>query len=455
MEPRDKYFYPVTPATLHKYAESIFAPIRRHECVTTVWVPMSGRRMWNKFIIENIELFGKELPGYKKYILVYIEPLDLTEETLAGYIRLVGNTFIETCENNPKCKKCLELDNDILVFDDEDASYSKLLDAFRNFLIKITKHGFEVVFFLGEFDELEFASKVFYNNLQSLWSNLYPKVFYIFLTIQDLTKPKFIEKFGELNAATLQNVIYIPIRQGADIDYLIDYFVERAGCEFNDKQKKLTKRICGGHPYLIKATVRIIANNYINEKSDRKVEEALFEHYDLLSAARRLYNLRSDTEKKVLKQIVFGEKISNHQTFKRLIKLGLVKKDDKKYNTFSRLFNHTVKSSEELDLSKSSKNKKVGLYIDENGGVICYSGNPIEEKFTRQEYDLLKMFLENQGKLINRDDISKILWGSEYYEKYSDWAIDQVVSKVRKKIKDLGTKTKLITIRGRGYKLSD
>ena len=62
----DKYYYPVTPQTLHNYAASVFSPLRRGECVTTVWVPMAGRRMWNKFLIENIDLFETELPGFPK-----------------------------------------------------------------------------------------------------------------------------------------------------------------------------------------------------------------------------------------------------------------------------------------------------------------------------------------------------------------------------------------------------
>ena len=104
MSAQDKYLYPVTPETLHKYAEDIFAPVRRGECVTTVWVPMAGRRMWNKFINENIYLFEKELPHYDKYLLVYIEPLDLTEESLAGYIRLMAKSFIEVATNNENVK---------------------------------------------------------------------------------------------------------------------------------------------------------------------------------------------------------------------------------------------------------------------------------------------------------------------------------------------------------------
>ena len=63
------------------------------------------------------------------------------------------------------------------------------------------------------------------------------------------------------------------------------------------------------------------------------------------------------------------------------------------------------------------------------------------------------MFLNGVNKLKSRDDIGDVLWGKESYEKYSDWAIDQIMSKIRKKLGLLGTKTRIVTVRGRGYKL--
>ena len=77
----------------------------------------------------------------------------------------------------------------------------------------------------------------------------------------------------------------------------------------------------------------------------------------------------------------------------------------------------------------------------------------VEEKFTRQEYSVLSMLLQKKSKLCTRDDIGDILWGNDSYEKYSDWAIDQLMSKLRKKLTDLGVKEKLVTVRGKGYKL--
>jgi DNA-binding response OmpR family regulator len=83
-----------------------------------------------------------------------------------------------------------------------------------------------------------------------------------------------------------------------------------------------------------------------------------------------------------------------------------------------------------------------------------YNGNTVEESFTRQEYSILTLFLKNPGKVLTRDDIGAVLWGESSYEKYSDWAIDQLMSKLRKKLKEIGVNVEISTLRGRGYKFT-
>ena len=65
-----------------------------------------------------------------------------------------------------KCKK--ELTKESLgIFDEQNASYSQLLENLRQLLRKVTESGMDVVFLIGEFDELDFANTIFYNNLKT------------------------------------------------------------------------------------------------------------------------------------------------------------------------------------------------------------------------------------------------------------------------------------------------
>jgi DNA-binding winged helix-turn-helix (wHTH) protein len=69
------------------------------------------------------------------------------------------------------------------------------------------------------------------------------------------------------------------------------------------------------------------------------------------------------------------------------------------------------------------------------------------------ELNIYKIFKSNKGRLVTRDQVAKTIWGNNFEEQYSDWAIDQTISRFRKKI---GTfhilKESVKTIKGKGYK---
>jgi DNA-binding winged helix-turn-helix (wHTH) protein len=439
--------YPVTKETLHEYAKSIFTPIRRGECVTTVWVPMAGRRKHNKFIIENTFLFESELPNYQNYILVYIEPLDLTENSLTGYLKLMAKSFIDAYNLHPDSKTQIVEEREI--FNSETVDYSTLLDKLRSLLLKYTNSGKEVIFFVGEFDELEFATKIFFNNLKSLWSRLYPRLHYVFLVREMITSSENISAWGELSEAILQNVIYVPMLNDNDTNYMLDRLSKEYSVDINSTKREMVKKLCGGHPYMLKVAVKVISQL----TSEVNLEEHLSEYYELKSVAKGILNLISDRGIGILKKIVLDENANNvdKQTLTFLQKMGyIVCKNNSSVSIFSELFEKEILGGTK-EVMNSSKKTSEFLEFDPDKGII-YNGKEIEEKFTRQEYLLLTMFLQNKGKTTSRDTIGGILWGKDSYEKYSDWAIDQIVSKLRKKIKVLGSETKLVTVRGKGYK---
>lgn len=443
------FLYPVTKETIHKYAKSIFDPVRSGECVTTVWVPMSGRRKHNRFVIENIELFEKELPHHDKYLLVYIEPLDLTEEGLSGYLRLMAKSFIEVCEKNPEAKNKLD-EKKIVVFDDQTASYSRLLDGLRGLLLTATQTGLEVVFFVGEFDELEFANKVFYNNLKSLWSQLYPKLHYVFLMRERVTRQDNIKKWGELNEAILQNIVYVPVLEESDIGYMFQRLSYESSRNISKESQEILKRLCGGHPYMLKVAFRVLS---AADGDEMYLEDLLLEHHELRSVAAGILEVLGQEEKAALERIAKGGKASeiDRPILEFIEKMGYVSDNMKDgYRLFGKLFETAALGYSERE--KTLEDSNGDLKLDEESGAILLSGKTVEEKFTRQEYSILNMFLKND-KLYSRDDIGAVLWGKDSYERYSDWAIDQLISKLRKKLLSLGTKDKVVTVRGKGYKL--
>ncbi|TSC90365.1 MAG: Uncharacterized protein G01um10145_37 [Microgenomates group bacterium Gr01-1014_5] len=438
---------PLPLATLKSYAEEIFTPIRRGECVSTIWVPMAGRRVRNKFIISYPELFKSEI-GNQNYLLVYVEPLELTEESHLGFFKLLAQSVAETFHNSHSDEKLANPKEYYF----SASEYSDQQTRLKSLLKEIIAKGIEIVLFIGEFDELNFADSVLYNNLKAVWASLAGKLHFVFLLQKDLTKPEHVAEYGDFNEVLMQNVVYVPLLLINDIDYLLDYFSKELSREFSPEERNLIIEVCGGHPFLIKACTRIIAFLNGNKISTEELRELLISHYEPRSACQRFFDLLSQEEQQELKKIVSDKVTDLPSVLKVLMKLGLVVKNGDYWMPFGQLFESAIKSlSQDNSVQVEASS---GLTFQEKNGAIFIAGKNVEDKFTRQEYEVLRFLLSDPEKLRSRDEIGEAMWGKLAYDKYSDWAIDQAMSKIRKKLKKLGADKYLITVRGRGYKLA-
>ncbi len=71
--------------------------------------------------------------------------------------------------------------------------------------------------------------------------------------------------------------------------------------------------------------------------------------------------------------------------------------------------------------------------------------------FTKSEKDIMEHMKNNEE--VTKEEIARIIWGSEANEKYSEWAIEQRMSRLRKKIRQLGYNIDIETLYNKGYKL--
>ena len=87
------------------------------------------------------------------------------------------------------------------------------------------------------------------------------------------------------------------------------------------------------------------------------------------------------------------------------------------------------------------KNGSLEMVADEMRGN--FDGEAVE--LSKNEFLLLKYFLENAGKILSRDDIIKKVWGEDYY--IEENSVDVYVRHLRSKFGDGIIKT----VRGMGY----
>ena len=88
-----------------------------------------------------------------------------------------------------------------------------------------------------------------------------------------------------------------------------------------------------------------------------------------------------------------------------------------------------------------------GMKVNLSKGVIEYNGKNV--LLTKNELSILAYLLENRGKVVSRDDLMSYLWDSEMF--VDDNTLTVNITRLRKKLEELGFSDVIETRRGWGY----
>lgn len=87
------------------------------------------------------------------------------------------------------------------------------------------------------------------------------------------------------------------------------------------------------------------------------------------------------------------------------------------------------------------------LVIDKDNRRVFWDDE--EKDVTTKEFDMLLLFAQNVNRAFSREELLTRVWGDDYFG--SDRAVDDLVKRIRKKLKELP----LETVWGFGYRLRD
>ncbi len=104
----------------------------------------------------------------------------------------------------------------------------------------------------------------------------------------------------------------------------------------------------------------------------------------------------------------------------------------------------TLNASESKDYLQADN-----LKLIPNDRLITVDGQ--EFTVTTKEYELIALLLQNPQRTFNRQELLDRVWGYDYDG--SERAVDDLVKRLRKKLKEVGSKANIQTIWGYGYRL--
>lgn len=88
-----------------------------------------------------------------------------------------------------------------------------------------------------------------------------------------------------------------------------------------------------------------------------------------------------------------------------------------------------------------------GLTLDVSKSKVSYHGKAID--LTKNEMGILKMLMDNKGKIVSRNELICRLWDMEEFIEDSTLTVN--VNRLRAKLTELGLGDYLVTKRGQGY----
>ena len=87
------------------------------------------------------------------------------------------------------------------------------------------------------------------------------------------------------------------------------------------------------------------------------------------------------------------------------------------------------------------------LKFNLSNGTILYRGISIE--LTKNEIKILSCLIKNKGKIVSRDDLMDFMWDSDSFVDDNNLSVN--VTRLRKKLEEVGMKENIETRRGLGY----
>lgn len=89
-----------------------------------------------------------------------------------------------------------------------------------------------------------------------------------------------------------------------------------------------------------------------------------------------------------------------------------------------------------------------GVILDLSEAAVVYNSN--KTSLTKNEFKILQVLMENNGKIVSRSHLMEKLWESDSYVDENTLSVN--VNRLRKTLENIGLYEFIITKKGIGYK---
>jgi hypothetical protein len=416
---------PVSEKYLTKYLNIVFSPSFVNSCVSLLSAQGFGVLSVSRFILRTNNNFP-EFP--KNRVFFSLDMGLLTNE--------------DTCVRDGLTSFLAYLKTTQLLSSQEVAVINELLEKPKIGLVEfgiILRHiteqrGFFVTLILENFGSLYLDSHTKEINALAGLLKINPmKTSYIFLASHEFNEAKISQLQGFTSYFT-QNIVW-----GSELsfdyqcaDRLFENNSKWADVSFKKDFITLASKLSEGDPTVLKH-IAVSATSNPSFASDLIKLKTVKAQYKLIGEEflnvryRKLLSTCLQPTQQSLLQGDFKEDSYTH-------KVGLIV-NGKPFNPLFAEFLTRVKLSPQSQVS--GEGTRASLIDD----------------LTIKELGIFELLEANVGLVVSREALAQILWGDNWHEFYSDWALNKQISNLRIKMRNLGYQKEVKVLKTEGFML--
>jgi len=296
-----------------------------------------------------------------------------------------------------------------------------------------------VVFLFDRFEEyIPTVTQEFFANLRILRNHgkyRFSVVFSLYRPLEDTLNQDLLSDYYEFVAG---RIVQMKLFDKPSITFWVSHIEKITHKTVAESIVKQVIKLTGGHGKLTKLAIEAI----IAEGNEIKhLQEFLLEQKTIKKALSEIWQSFSPAEQADLLE----GKFEDHEVTQYLEQVGLLQEGQIQIPLFAEFI-----ALEYKDAAKSLQK----IVYDENTNTIHKGAAVLSDQLTSSEFRLLKYLLQNEERVIERDELISVVWGdNKSTAGITDQAVDQLIFRLRRKIEeDANNPIHLQTVKGRGFK---
>lgn len=408
--------------------------LRLRHNVELVGAKRVGISNFLRFFLYHKDIVSHYIDPAQKHLLIAVDLNDMVEIDVFAFWILTFKRLADIIEIAPVSDE-IKKDISALFLDAIQSRHIFLaVEGLRKALVQLVHEGILPTFFFLRFDRLaEVVNREMFANFVGLREATAQKVAYVFTSFRALDEIA-PEVFLRRHLSVFSHPVYIKPATQDDTQKIFETYEARYNFSLAEKVKQALIDICSGHVQYLHLSLIVLGSRIVQKEIDKA------ELVELLKNDERT-NLQSEEiwesltvgEKKILLDIQNGVDVADRLNTdgKYLINTGLIRVVGREVEIFSLLFESYLAS------------KIIGK--QENGKV----------DFTKKENALFGFLMENKDNVCERESIIENVWPESEEMGVSDWTIDRLVARVRTKLTKQNSKYSIVTVKTRGYRLTE